>query len=86
VDGWDRRRPRLVVVDDPERPDFDGRWRFAGVSLLSHADARRLRPVPSGLYEAVWRDAQPDLVPIDVPFIDCGTLDELERAHALAAG
>lgn len=84
VDEWDRRRPRLVVVEDLDRPDFDGRWRFAGVSLLSHADAARLQPVPSGLYEAVWRDATLDLVPVDVPFIDCGSLDELERARMLA--
>jgi MurNAc alpha-1-phosphate uridylyltransferase len=84
VDGWDRLRPRLAVVEDQQRPDFDGRWRFAGVSLLSNAEARKLEPVPSGLYELVWRDADLDLVPLDVEFIDCGTLEDLERARAHA--
>lgn len=84
VDGWDRRRPRLLVVRDLDRPDFDGRWRFAGTSLLPSAAAQQLEPVPSGLYEAVWRDAELDLVPTDVPFIDCGTPDDLTRARRLA--
>ena len=84
VDGWDRARPRLAVVADEQRPDFHGRWRFAGVSLLANADARALEPVPSGLYEYVWRDADLDLVSFDVEFIDCGTIEDLERARTCA--
>jgi MurNAc alpha-1-phosphate uridylyltransferase len=85
VDEWDRRRPRLLVVADADRPDFDGRWRFAGVSLLPGAIARTLEPVPSGLYERVWRDTPVDLVPTAAEFIDCGTPADLQRARDLAA-
>jgi hypothetical protein len=87
VTGWDRRRPRLLVVEvEPgTAADFDGRWRFAGLSLLSAADAAALEAVPSGLYEAVWSRAEIDLVPSAVTFIDCGTPADLDRARRLAA-
>lgn len=84
VDGWDGNRPRLLVVADEQRPDFDGRWRFAGVSLLPNRIAAILPPEPSGLYELVWRDALVDLVPTEALFIDCGTYDDLARARASA--
>ena len=83
VSSWDRRRPRLLVVADQERPDFVGRWRFAGMSLLPSAVAQTLAPVPSGLYELVWRRMPIDLVSTDVTFIDCGTPEDLQRARAL---
>jgi N-acetyl-alpha-D-muramate 1-phosphate uridylyltransferase len=84
ADGWDRRRPRLLVVADGERPDFEGRWRFAGLSLLPAFVARTLEPVPSGLHERVWSQMPIDLVAADMTFIDCGTPEDLERARALA--
>jgi NDP-sugar pyrophosphorylase family protein len=83
VSGWDRERPRLLVVKDQERADFEGGWRFAGVSLLPWALAARLEPVPSGLYEEVWSQVPVDLVPTEVTFIDCGTPEDLERARSL---
>lgn len=86
VDGWDRQRPRLVVVADADRPDFEGRWRFAGMSLLPAAVARSLEPEPAGLYEAVWSRMPIDLVAVDLTFVDCGSPPELARARALAAG
>ena len=85
VDSWDRERPRLLVVTDRERPDFGGKWRFAGVSLLPNALARGLEPRPSGLYELVWSRTPIDLVPADVTFIDCGTAEDLARARDLAS-
>ena len=84
VDEWDRERPRLIVVADPDRPDFEGKWRFAGVSLLPAAIAARLQPVPSGLYEQVWSRTPVDLVPTDIRFIDCGTAEDLAQARSLA--
>jgi NDP-sugar pyrophosphorylase family protein len=84
VEGWDRSRPRLLVVPDHERADFDGQWRFAGLSLLPGSIAQSLEPVPSGLYEEVWSRGPVDLVPTDVAFIDCGTPEDLARARALA--
>jgi GTP:adenosylcobinamide-phosphate guanylyltransferase len=85
VDSWDRRRPRLLVVDDIERPDFGERWRFAGTSLLPGSVARTLEPVPSGLYETVWSRTEVDLLPSDVTFVDCGTPGDLAKARTLAA-
>ena len=84
VAEWDQSRPRLLVVADDERPDFEQRWRFAGVSLLPGAIAAGLEPVPSGLYEVVWSKLPIELVPTDVEAIDCGTPADLARARALA--
>lgn len=84
VGGWDHERPRLLVVEDVDRPDFDGQWRFAGVSLLPWSIARTLEPVPSGLYEVVWSTLDVELVPTDIAVIDCGTIDDLERARRRA--
>jgi MurNAc alpha-1-phosphate uridylyltransferase len=86
VAGWDRARPRLLVVEDLDRPDFEGRWRFAGISLLPAALAARLTATPSGLYEVVWRTTALDLVPTAATFVDCGTVEDYQRARALAAG
>jgi len=86
VDEWDRGRPRLLVVADDERPDFEGRWRFAGLSLLPGDLARSLQPVPSGLYELVWSRVPLDLVPADITFIDCGTVEDLQEVRRLAGG
>jgi hypothetical protein len=85
VADWDRLRPRLFVVRDPARADFDGGWRFAGVSLLPWSIAASLEPQPSGLYEVVWSQLPCDLVPTDVEFVDCGTPRDLARARSLAA-
>jgi len=82
VDEWDRQRPRLLVVADDVRPDFEQRWRFCGLSLLAGPVAARLEPVPSGLYEAVWRRMPIELVATDVEAIDCGTPQDLARARA----
>jgi len=82
VNEWDRTRPRLLVVEDRERTDFEQRWRFAGLSLLPGEIAATLEPVPSGLYEAVWRRMPIELVPTDVEAIDCGTPEDLARARA----
>jgi molybdopterin-guanine dinucleotide biosynthesis protein A len=71
VDGWDRTRPRLLVVADQEHADFPGGWRFAGISLLPAAIAASLPAAPSGLYEAVWRHTELDLVPTDSVYLDC---------------
>ncbi len=85
TDEWDRVRPRLLVVADAERPDFEQRWRFAGLSLLPGQIASGLPAVPSGLYEAVWRRVPVELIPADVEAIDCGTPADLAVARARAA-
>jgi NDP-sugar pyrophosphorylase family protein len=75
VSGWHGERPRLLVVEDTDHPDFEG----------PGALARLLEPVPSGLYEAVWSRADLDLVPTDVTFVDAGTPEELARARTIAS-
>jgi NDP-sugar pyrophosphorylase family protein len=85
VAGWDGLRPRLLGVADADRPDFDGRWRFAGMSLLPGAIAATLEPVPSGLYEVVWTKTAGELVRAEATFIDCGTAEDLAEARAWAA-
>jgi NDP-sugar pyrophosphorylase family protein len=85
VEEWDRKRPRLLVVADAERPDFDGQWRFAGMSLLPAAAAARLPAVPAGLYEAVWRTCDLDLVRTDSSFIDCGEPASYLSANLMAS-
>jgi N-acetyl-alpha-D-muramate 1-phosphate uridylyltransferase len=86
VAGWDGRRPRLLVVRDPERPDFDGDWRFAGVSLLPAAIARSLRAEPSGLYEVVWRGADLDLVATEDRYVDCADPSSYLAANLMCSG
>lgn len=83
VAGWDGARPRLLVVADADRPDFEGEWRFAGMSLLPGPIAQTLEPVPSGLYEQVWSKTAIDVVPTDVTFVDCGTAEDLARARTM---
>ncbi|MFG1925691.1 sugar phosphate nucleotidyltransferase [Cryptosporangium sp. NPDC048952] len=88
VDGWTGDQPRLLVVAAGDRRrDFDT-WRFAGVSLLPAADAARLRPEPTGLYEVVWRAAwaadQLQLTPFPGTFVDCGTPTDYLEANLLA--
>lgn len=84
VAGWDGERPRLLVVADADRSDFEGRWRFAGLSLLPGSIAQTLDAVPGGLYEEVWSKTDVELVPSDVTFIDCGTTADLAEARKLA--
>ena len=72
LDGWDGERVRLLVVHDPGRGDF-GDWRFAGASVHPWAVARDISAEPAGLYEVVWRHVEPELVPYDGTFVDCGT-------------
>ncbi len=95
--GWNGAHPRLLVIDEPARADFGGRWRFAGVSLLPNRYVVELaRALPRlsegatpGLYEHVWRSAHErgelDLVPYPGTFIDCGTPDDYSAAQRHAA-
>ncbi|HUQ40316.1 MAG TPA: NTP transferase domain-containing protein [Acidimicrobiales bacterium] len=89
LDEWDGERIRLSVVGDAEQPDFDGGWRFAGMSLMAAADAALLPSEPAGLYEACWRDAldrgRVELVPRD-GFFDCGTPGSYLAANLAANG
>ena len=99
TDGWDGERCRLLcrVVPDPDaRSDFvaeDGvKLRYVGACLLPWHRIRDLAPVPSGLYEKLWRDDDRtgllDLVrmPADGMAIDCGTPSDYLAANLHASG
>ncbi len=85
VAAWDHARPSVLVHASAT---FGPR---AGVvaSLLPWAEARRLEPVPTGLYEVVWRRCHEagalDAVRHDGPFVDCGTPTDYLEANLAAA-
>jgi MurNAc alpha-1-phosphate uridylyltransferase len=89
VDGWDGERVRLLVVRDPDRPDFDGTWRYAGTALMPWRVVCELAPVPSGLYEVSWRHEAErgalDLAPSASTYVDCGTPADYLRANLHAS-
>jgi CTP:molybdopterin cytidylyltransferase MocA len=85
VEGWDGERVRLLVVRDPGRGDF-GEWRYAGAALHPWGAVAGLEAMPSGLYEAVWRHTDPELVPWQGTFLDCGTVADYLRANMHASG
>ncbi len=93
--GWDGSRCRLLCGPAGDRrPDFAGGdgapLRYLGSCLLPAAELARLEPVPSGLYEALWRaldaEGRLDLHVTEAVAVDCGTHDDLASARALAGG
>jgi NDP-sugar pyrophosphorylase family protein len=90
LDGWDGRGIRLGVVADAERPDFEDRWRYAGICVMPWNEVVWLPATPSGLYEVSWRSAlaagRAELVPLPVTFVDCGTPADYLAANLIASG
>jgi NDP-sugar pyrophosphorylase family protein len=89
VEGWDRRRVRLLCVWQPERGDF-GPLRYSGVALLPWSTVAPLAAEPSGLYEASWAaEAETDRLDLVVHhglFVDCGTPADYLAANLLGSG
>lgn len=89
VEGWDGQRARLLCVDTGGPSDFGSR-RYAGACLLPWRLVESLAAVPSGLYEASWRDEHAagrlELVTTDAPFVDCGTPRDYLLANLTASG
>lgn len=95
VDGWDGRRCRLLVrpVRQGQRADFEHAGqsvRYVGACLLPWTAVRDLEPVPSGLYEVLWRGEQArgalDLVCTGDIAIDCGAPTDYLAANLHASG
>ncbi len=95
--GWDGRRCRLLCEPAPPgaRADFrtpDGRAvRYLGSCLLPAELVAGLEPVPSGLYEVLWRalDAAGGLdlaVVAAGSAVDCGSPADYLRANLMATG
>jgi NDP-sugar pyrophosphorylase family protein len=84
ADGWDGNRMRLLVVPRPPASDF-GPNLYAGVCLLPWPLVSHLDPVPSGLYEVLWRDAHArdelEFVVHSGAWFDCGTPEALRAAN-----
>lgn len=88
--GWSGATIRLGVVPDTMRPDFEGGWRYAGVGVMPWSDVSDLTAEPTGLYEVSWgaaeRAGRLELVPLEGPFVDCGTPADYLAANLLASG
>lgn len=88
--GWNGQTVRLLVTIDSARPDFDGLWRFAGVSVMPWNEVRRIPPEPAGLFEVSWRRAlsqnRVEFVPSSTTMLDCGTPAAYLGANLLASG
>ncbi|HSJ45170.1 MAG TPA: sugar phosphate nucleotidyltransferase [Euzebyales bacterium] len=94
VDGWDRRRCRLLVLPTDGPGDFvddaGDQVRYVGACLLPWHLVATLRATPSGLYEMLWRGEREagrlDLVRHRGTAIDCGTPADYLRANLHASG
>ena len=92
VEGWDGERIRLLVVAPRVgmAPDFADGTVFAGVSLNPWADVAALEPVPSGLWEVSWRQADAngriERITYDGPWFDTGTPTTYLAANLAASG
>lgn len=86
LDGWDGERIRVLVAGSSV---MDDRARVAG-ALLAWRDVAKLRPEPSGLWEASWRTAlaagRLEAVRAAPPFVDCGTPAAYLAANLAASG
>lgn len=86
IGHWDGERPRLLVVADEERPDFDGRWRYASACLIPARIVNRLPAAPAGLFHEVFSREPLDLCRSSTAFYDCGTPAEYHAANIAASG
>jgi len=96
TDGWDGERSRLLCAPATGRVDFRhpvaGPVRYVGVCLLPWDAVRQLAPVPSGLYEVLWRAQHAEgaldlhLLPEGRTVLDCGTPSDYLRANLHASG
>ena len=82
--GWDGRTTRVLVGGEGRLRDDS----LVVASLLGPDDVARLEERPSGLFEAVWRDARAEgrleVARFDAGFVDCGTPDDYLRANLAA--
>lgn len=86
VEGWDGERVRILT----STPLPFGPRSGVVASLLPPSIAGRLDPVPSGLWEVVWKQAvaegRLDAVHEPGPVVDCGTPRDYLRANMVDSG
>jgi MurNAc alpha-1-phosphate uridylyltransferase len=75
--GWTGERCRLLCTQVEAREDFvddAGRLlRYVGACLLPWDRVKTLKPEPTGLYEVLWRDSEPEFALFSGAAIDCGS-------------
>lgn len=85
IGGRDQAPTRLLVTLDRAMPDFDGLWRFVGLSTLNQATLARIGPETEDLYRDLWKrqlaDGEVELVPFTGLAIDGGTPANLLAAN-----
>jgi N-acetyl-alpha-D-muramate 1-phosphate uridylyltransferase len=81
---------RLLVTPDRVAADFDGLWRFVGLSTMDRATVARIGPETEDLYRDLWKrqlvDGEVRLVPFTGLAIDGGTPADLLTANLVDSG
>lgn len=90
VIGRDQAPTRLLVTLDRSSPDFDGLWRFVGLSTMDRTTLARIGPHTEDLYLDLWKgqlaDGEAQLVPFTGLAIDAGTPANLLAANLVESG
>lgn len=90
IGGRDRAPTRLLVTLDRASPDFDGLWRFVGLSTMDRATVARIGPDTEDLYRDLWKRQLADGHAVLVPFtglaIDTGTPADMLAANLIESG
>jgi len=90
IGGRGQAPTRLLVTLDRAAPDFDGLWRFVGLSTMDAATVARIGPETEDLYHDLWKqqliDGEVDLVPFTGLAIDGGTPANLLAANLVESG
>jgi N-acetyl-alpha-D-muramate 1-phosphate uridylyltransferase len=81
---------QLLVTLDRVAPDFDGLWRFTGMSKMTSEAIGRIAPMSDDLYHGLWKtqlaDGDARLVPFKGLAVDCGTPAGLLAANLVESG
>jgi NDP-sugar pyrophosphorylase family protein len=86
----DQAPTRLLVTLDRTSPDFDGLWRFVGLSTMDRATVADIGPDTEDLYRDLWKGqlatGEAHLVPFTGLAIDAGTPADLLAANLVESG
>ena len=81
---------QLLVALDRVAPDFDGLWRFTGLSKMTSEALGRIAPTSDDLYHGLWKtqlsNGDARLVPFKGLAVDCGTPGGLLAANLIESG
>ncbi len=90
VAGRGEAPTRLLVTLDRRSADFDGLWRFVGLSTMDRDTLAGIGPDTEDLYRDLWKrqlaDGKAVLVPFSGLAIDTGTPTDLLAANLVESG